>query len=91
MSPQVFVDEAIIRRRGFWRRPLRIDRIRRVHWYTEQDGRRALVFRSSAVRLVAIPDDLLVDPDVRSRVTALVERLRQRGVRVEADTSDEGG
>jgi hypothetical protein len=87
MSPEVFVDETIIRRHGFWRRPLRLDRIRRVHWYTEQDGRRALVFRGSGLRLVAVPDDVLVDPDVHSRITALVERLRQRGVRVEADTS----
>jgi hypothetical protein len=89
MSPHVFVDESTIRRRGFGRRPLRIDQIRRVHWYTEQDGRRALIFRGSRLRLVAVPDDDLEDPDARSAITGLVERLRQRGVRVDGDPSAE--
>jgi hypothetical protein len=87
LTPNICVDETMIRRRGFLRRQLRIDQIRRVHWYAEQDGRRALIFSGSGLRLVAVPEAELVDPNVRAKIAAFVEYLRGRGVQIDADIS----
>lgn len=71
-----------IERRGRWVRRLAAERITRVHTFTEQDGRQALVFRARH-RAWGVTDDHLVDPELRRDVTELVRRLDERGIEVD--------
>jgi hypothetical protein len=61
-----------------------VDTIRRVHAYTEEDGRQALVVRGRGLRLVAIPGESLADPLLRLEVFALLERLEHQGVPIDS-------
>jgi hypothetical protein len=74
MKVQVLPSEIV--RRGILGRRVRADQVRRVHRYLDESGVEGIVVRRSFCCFVHLSARDLADPELRLRLTALIDRVR---------------